>query len=462
MARRRRYGSGGFRPVLTLLLLAVAGGIAVLGVLLYDYWRDLRYPSQEAIGGIVGRMTDPEFIERGRYLVAAGDCAACHTVEGGRPFAGGRGLPTPFGTIHAPNITPDQQTGIGGWSNREFVRALHKGLGSEGQFLYPAFPYTSYTKLSLEDALAIKAYLFSLDPVVQRAPPNTLEFPFDQRPLMAFWNLLFLDDQRFQPEPGREAAWNRGAYLVEALGHCGDCHTPRNLLQARSGNKFAGATIENWQAYNITPADNAGIGGWSDAEIEHYLATGIAPGHARASGPMAEVVQYSTSRLTDDDRAAIAAYLRSVPAIARGADQPRNGWGGPAADVVALRGTVPAREGAAEGARLFVGNCASCHGWTGGGVGAPAEGGYPSLYHNGNVGGDSVSNLLLVMLNGVARSYGDQQVFMPAFAELLDDVQIAALANYVLRQFGDPANATVTPEDVAELRQTPPLMSGQR
>jgi mono/diheme cytochrome c family protein len=456
MARHRRRGSG--PGVFGALLLLVLAGVAIFaGELLYQYWRDLRYPAQEEISGVAARMADPAFIERGRYLAAAGDCVACHTVEGGRPFAGGLGLPTPFGTIYAPNITPDQQTGIGGWSDRQFVRALHKGLGRRGQLLYPAFPYTSYTRLSIEDALAIKAYLFSLDPVSQRTPPNSLRFPFDQRYLLAFWNLLFFEEGRFQPAPDRDPGWNRGAYLVEALGHCGDCHTPRNLLQGPSEDKFAGARIEGWWAYNITPARNAGIGGWSDAELEQYLATGVGPGHGRASGPMAEVVQNSPSLLTPGDRKAIVTYLRSVPPIERGASQPRDTWGGPAADVVALRGRVTGGEVEADGARLFIRNCASCHGWSGGGVAESPSGGYPPLFHNGNVGGNSTENVLNVILQGVSRRFPEGEVFMPGFAAVLEDREIASLANYVLRQFGDPANATVKPEDVAALRHAPPV-----
>ncbi len=188
---------------------------------------------------------DQTLIERGEYLARAGDCLACHVVEGGRPYAGGLPIEMPFGTLYSTNITPDKETGIGNWSDDDFVKAMQQGVGPDGQHYYPAFPYTSFTLMPREDILAIKAYLFSLEPVRQQNPENDLRFPFDQRWGMALWNLLFLDDKRFEPDPAQSEQWNRGRYLVEGPGHCAECHSPRNLFQARSGSKhLAGAEIQ--------------------------------------------------------------------------------------------------------------------------------------------------------------------------------------------------------------------------
>ena len=215
--------------------------------------------------GVPPLLAGADPVARGQYLTRAADCVACHTAPKGTPFAGGRAFKLPFGTLYSTNITPDIESGIGGWGDEDFVRALHEGIRKDGEHLYPAFPYPSYTLLTRGDVLAIKGYLFSLDPVRNVPPANELSFPFNQRYLMVFWNLLFNPDQRFRPNIKQNPEWNRGAYLAEALGHCGDCHTPRNLLQGLSSNrKFAGAVIEGWKAYNITPDPAWGIGDWSD------------------------------------------------------------------------------------------------------------------------------------------------------------------------------------------------------
>lgn len=203
-----------------------------------------------------------DMVARGEYLTRAADCVACHTAPGGKPFAGGLAFPLPFGSLYSTNITPDKDIGIGVWSDENFVRALHEGVGRDGKHLYPAFPYTSYTLMTRSDVLAIKAYLFSLKPVRNRPPANDISFPFNQRYLIWFWNRLFSPGQRFQPNTGQTPEWNRGAYLLEALGHCGECHTPRNLLYGlSSGRKFAGTMINGWKAYNIASDPAWGIGG---------------------------------------------------------------------------------------------------------------------------------------------------------------------------------------------------------
>jgi len=393
-------------------------------------------------------MTD--LAKRGEYLARAGDCIACHTADKSRPFAGGLPMSTPFGALYTPNITPDPDTGIGRWTDAEFLRAMQKGIGKGGQHLYPAFPYTEYTRVTDRDLLAIRAYLNTLPPIRYTPPRNELGFPFNQRWLMVFWNLFNFREGRFVPDPQRSPQWNRGAYLVEGLAHCEECHTPRNFTQGLSSHdRFSGEAQAGWRAFNITPDKAGGIGNWSEQDIVDYLAKGVVPGRANAAGPMAEVVENSTQYLTSEDLRSIAVYLRSVPPVAGGQTRARDERGRPADDVLRLRGT---RVTGIDGAQLFAGNCASCHNWTGQGIGASAPLAYPSLIHNSAVGAPDAGNLAMVILHGVNRRTKDADVMMPAFADELNDDQIAAIANYVTQHFGDP-NATLTASDVAKLRQ---------
>ncbi|HEY4805155.1 MAG TPA: cytochrome c [Paraburkholderia sp.] len=392
----------------------------------------------------------PDLIRRGEYLTRIGDCAACHTADTGRPFAGGLPISTPFGKIYTPNITPDPDTGIGQWSDADFMRAMHEGIGKGGERLYPAFPYVEFTRVTEQDVLAIRAYLNTVAPVHYRPPANALRFPFNQRWLMILWNLFNFDESRFVPDPKQSPEFNRGAYLVEGLAHCGECHTPRNFMQGlETTERFSGATQAGWQAYNITPDRTGGIGDWRDDALIAYLATGIAAGHGDAAGPMAEVVQHSTQFLTHEDLRSIVAYLRALPPVSGGVTRARDAWGKPAADdITALRGTTITT---VNGLQLFVANCASCHNWTGAGVGASAPGAYPSLIHNSVAGAPSPINLTMVILHGVTRETKDADVRMPAFGDELSNVQVAAISNYVTKQFGNP-QATITAEQVAALR----------
>ncbi|MFL9911564.1 c-type cytochrome [Paraburkholderia sp. RL17-337-BIB-A] len=391
-----------------------------------------------------------DLVKRGEYLARAGDCVACHTADKARPFAGGLAISTPFGTIVTPNITPDPDTGIGQWSDADFMRAMHEGVGKSGERLYPAFPYAEYTKVTDQDVLAIRAYLNTLAPIHYAPPGNSLTFPFNQRWLMVFWNLFNFDEGRFVPDPKQSAGWNRGAYLVQGLAHCEECHTPRNFTQGlKTSSRFSGAVQAGWHAYNITSDKNSGVGNWSDDELVAYLSTGSAPGRANAAGPMADVVNDSTQYLTHEDVGSIVTYLRSVPPISGGESRPRDQWGNPAVDdVTALRGT---RVNAVNGAQLFIANCATCHNWTGQGVGASAPGAYPSLIHNSAVGASDANNLAMVILHGVSRTTKQADVLMPAFGTQLTDDQVAAITNYVTRQFGNPQSA-VTVDQVAKLR----------
>ena len=264
--------------------------------------------------GVPAELRSADLVTRGKYLSEAADCEVCHTAEGGKPFAGGRAFPTPFGVLYSPNITADRETGIGTWTDEDFITAVHKGIAKGGQRLYPAFPYESYTLLADDDVRAIKAYLFSLPVARAPAPPNGLKFPYNQRWLMGIWSAFYNSDQRFRPLEDRTAEWNRGAYLVEGLAHCGDCHTPRNLAQALDNRrKFEGAVTAGWRAYDISSDKGTGVGGWSDAELAAYLARGHAAGRGTATGPMGEAVDQSFSALAPEDLRALVAYVRSVP-----------------------------------------------------------------------------------------------------------------------------------------------------
>ena len=267
--------------------------------------------------GVPASLAKASLVERGAYLARAADCMVCHTTQGGREYAGGLGFKLPFGTLYSTNITPDKETGIGNYSDQDFLNAVHRGTRRDGARLYPAMPFTSYTYMTDADALAIKAYLFSLPPVRAAAPANTLVFPFNQRWAMNFWSALFNPDTRFEPDTSKSPEWNRGAYLAEALAHCGECHTPRNLAFALDNRKkFAGAVTAGWRAFNISSDKTTGVGGWSDEDLVSYLSIGHATGHGTASGPMGEAVDQSFSQFAPEDIRAVVAYLRSVPAIA--------------------------------------------------------------------------------------------------------------------------------------------------
>ncbi|MCJ8144041.1 cytochrome c [Ancylobacter sp. A5.8] len=373
------------------------------------------------------------------YIARMGDCEACHTAKGGQPFAGGRPFVLPFGTIYTPNITPDPETGIGTWTDAQFLDAVHRGIAPDGSRYYPAFPYPSYTLMTDEDVLAIKAHLFALKPVRQENKPNTFAFPFNQRWLMAIWATLFNPDERFRPVPEQSPEWNRGAYLVEATGHCGECHTPRNLMQALDQRrKFGGGVAEGWSAYNISADKVSGVGDWSAEQLAAYLAAGHAKGRGAASGPMGEAVELSLSHLTPSDIAAIVTYLRSVPPVA--------------GDLPALAGAAPATPVLASldnpvGQRVFQGNCASCHDWTGAGaVRSEAQ-----LTGVRGVNDPSGTNVALMVLHGSGPTWPGHP-YMPGFGHAYSNAEVAAVANYVTARFG-AAPSGLTAADIARLRE---------
>jgi mono/diheme cytochrome c family protein len=369
-------------------------------------------------------------VARGAYLARAGDCVSCHTAPGGAPYAGGYRLDTPFGYLLAPNITPDAATGIGRWSADDFHRALHQGVNQRGQDMYPVMPFDFYTRVTREDSDAIYAYLRSVPAVNNAVVVNHLRFPFNQRWSMAVWRELYFSEISYQPDPAKSAAWNRGAYLVEGLGHCSACHSPRNALGGIEKDKaYSGATVDGWFALNLTSELHTGLGQWTVAEIATYLKTGAVAGKTTALGPMALVVKNSTSQMTDTDLAAMATYLKDIPPSSTLRQ------GKPVPD--------PSR---AAGAALYLEHCAGCH--QAGGRGLPGV--FPPLAGNGVVLASDPADILKVVLHGVAAQ--GKYVPMPAFASQLSDAQVADLANYLRTSWGNGALANTTPAMVAKLR----------
>jgi mono/diheme cytochrome c family protein len=389
--------------------------------------------------GVAAELKSASLVERGEYLTRAADCEVCHTAENGTPFAGGLALVLPFGTIYSTNITPDVETGIGSYTDANFLDSVRKGIGRGHAKLYPAMPYPSYTYMSDADALAIMAYLFTIKPVHAPAPKNTLAFPFNQRSLMSVWSAFFNPDKRFEPNVDRSAEWNRGAYLVEAMGHCGECHTPRNLFFALNNRqKFGGFVQAGWRAYNITADRSSGVGAWSDADLAHYLSMGHADGRGTASGPMGEAVDASLQYLKPSDITAMVTYLRSVPGIVTsGLPEPRSTLAEPA---------LAATDANARGKEVYEGACAGCHGWTGVSPVIP----FATLTGTRSVNDPTANNVAQVIIGGGRRHLPDANN-MPAFGTTYSDTEIAAVANYVTARYG-VKGSQLTAAHVAKLR----------
>jgi mono/diheme cytochrome c family protein len=374
-------------------------------------------------------------VERGRYLAVLGDCAACHTARGGQPFAGGLALQTPFGTLVAPNITPDRDTGIGNWSDDEFVAAMHDGRGRGGTRLYPAMPYPAYTKMTRDDVLAIRTYLATVVPVSKQVIADQLPFPLNIRFSMAFWNWLNFTPGRYQANPQKSTEWNRGAYIVEGAGHCGTCHTPKTLLGGdKSGSPLAGAVLQGWFAPDITTDLRKGIGGWSKDDIVQYLKTG-ANSWTLASGPMADAVSHSTSKMTDEDIAAISTYLKDRSA------------GNSAPNPFAV---APDDKVMQAGAAIYKDSCAACHRDSGAGESHL----FPRLSGSALIQSDEPTTLVRIVLQG-SRAVSTPSMptgpAMPAFDWRLNDAQVAAVLTYTRNSWGNAA-APVTASAVASQR----------
>jgi mono/diheme cytochrome c family protein len=446
-----RHGMGGAaRPSVIVVLVAAVVAVA-LGAWLLGGRDPLEFSKGPKVAladyhggdptGVPASLSQESLVQRGEYLTKAADCLVCHTARGGAPFAGGFAFTLPFGSIYSTNITPDKETGIGNYSDAEFLNAMHSGIRRDGARLYPAMPFASYTYMTDADALAIKAYLFSLPPVHAPARANTLSFPFNQRWLLSMWSLLFNPGERFQPDGSQSPAWNRGAYVAEALEHCGECHTPRNLAFAlNERRKFAGALTAGWRAYNISADPGTGIGAWSDAEVSAYLRQGHAGGHGTAAGPMGEAVDDSLSQLEESDVAALVTYVRSVPAV-RSHDMPAQ------LAAIASESHRVGPQDDALGKRVFEGACASCHGWSG----TSPVNGFATLTGARAVNDPTGTNVVQVVLAGVDRTTPAGIMKMPAFGTY-SDAEVAAVANYVTGRFGTSA-AALRESDVASLRR---------
>jgi len=385
-------------------------------------------------------LKDPALIAKGEYLAIVGDCASCHTSQGGVRYAGGRVLPTPFGNIPSPNITPDRETGLGDWSFEDFWQALHAGKGRHGEFLYPVFSYTSFTKVSRDDALAMFAYLQSLAPVHAPSLQPSLEFPYSVRSSLKAWRALYFHEGEFQRDASKSDAWNRGAYLVQGLGHCNECHAPRDSLGGQEGKaSLAGGQIpaQNWYAPDLSTQANGGLAGWSEQDIVDLLKTGQSA-RGTAFGPMADVVTQSTQHLHEDDLRAIAVYLQSLPA--RTAKAPENS-------------PLDTRPIMAQGAKVYGERCADCHGKDGNGV----AGVYPPLNGNSSVNEPTGINAMrVILLGGFAPvTHGNPRPYsMPPFAQQLSDADVAAVVTYIRRSWTNTASV-VLERDVVKYRHTP-------
>ncbi|WP_241136731.1 c-type cytochrome [Achromobacter insuavis] len=454
-------------------LAAGAAGLAAMAAALWPL-----KPALPLTAGPDASLYSTQAIERGRLVAAAGDCVACHTAPGGARNAGGLALETPFGVIYSTNITPDAQTGIGRWSYAAFERAMRQGIHQDGRQLYPAFPYTAYAKLSDADLQALYGYLMS-QPAVAATPPRTeLGFPFNLRPLLAGWNLLFHDPKPFTPDPSQDVEWNRGAYLVEGVGHCAACHSPRNALGAEKGGLayLAGGQAEGWNA----PALNqlaTGERAWSGEELFQYLRTGYSPRHGVAAGPMAPVI-HGLAELPASDLKAIVTYLMAVPgrtpSSARAtatatatASAAGSASAAASASVVAAPTATTATTAAAvaapaavseaitlrraSGERIYQNACAVCHE---AGSGPTLFGVKPLLGQNTNLHAASPDNLIQVILHGIQAPADDALGYMPAFGNSLDDRQIGDLIDYLRARFAPEEEAwPVDTTTIGKLRQ---------
>ena len=372
-------------------------------------------------------------IARGKALTIAGDCASCHTADPAKPFAGGKRIDTPFGGIFSPNLTPDRDTGLGAWSDEQFLRALRHGVARDGSRYYPAFPYPFFTKLIRDDILAIRAYLATLTPVRNTPPTPELRWPLNYRVLMRGWNYLFFQPGTLMPDQSKSAEWNRGRYLVEGAAHCGACHTPKNIFGAdKASQAFGGGVVQGMFAPRLDGAARSGLKSWNVDDIVDYLQSGR-NGRSHAGPLMSEVVVNSTSKMSDADVRAIAVYLKS---LAPGAPEP----------VV----TPPAPAQMADGEKLYKGACIACHELDG--TGAPRI--YPPLPGNANLQSADPSSTLRIILDGattVTTPRAPNTGSMPAYPKLSDS-EIADVATYIRNSWGNAAPA-VTPEQVAKARR---------
>jgi mono/diheme cytochrome c family protein len=373
-------------------------------------------------------------VDRGRYLSILSDCASCHTVpQKNQPFAGGRPIETPFGSIVAPNITPDLETGIGAWTDDQFDNAVRHGISRNGERLYPAMPFNAYTKMSRADVMAIRAYLNTVTAVYSPVVANTLPFPFNIRMSMRVWDGLYFNDGEYVSDPHKSAEWNRGAFLVDGPAHCGACHTPKSLLGGdKSAQYLQGSPLQGWSAPDITNDARTGLGKWSIDDVMAYLKTG----HNRitaATGPMAEAVDLSTSKMRDDDVKAIATYLKSIPGSFR--------------DQVPLSSDTPDM---VAGGAIYRDQCSACHGIDGKG----SDRLFPSVAESSMARASDPASVIRIVLRGARSVATDKEPTapgMPSYGAQLNDAQTANVLNYIRNSWGNAA-AAVGADDVARLR----------
>jgi mono/diheme cytochrome c family protein len=434
-------------PKTRTLLCIIGAAAAISAIARLALSQTAMTPAQPAAATPVELLTkridaaapDAAQLARGQYLVAAGDCMSCHLRAGGEPFAGGLGLKTPFGLIYSSNITSDRQTGIGAWTSDQFYHAMHDGKGVHGENLYPAFPYPWFRRASRADDDAIFAYLKSSPAINYTPPQNQLPFPLNIRSLVGAWNLLFLDSHDFQPDLRQSPEWNRGAYLVNGLGHCGACHTPKNSFGAdKSAQALYGGDLDNWVAPDLTSNARTGLGRWNVEDIAEFLRTGRNP-RAAAGGAMADVITYSTSLMSDDDRGAIAAYLKSQPSSPDIAASPP--------DAGAMR----------RGAEIYSDACASCH--LENGVGQPRL--FPPLGEDAVLQQADPAGLEHLILAGVrvgTSASRPSPLTMPSFAWKLTDQEIADVATFIRNSWGNHASA-ISASEVGNARKRLDLLT---
>ena len=426
------------------IIAGVIGAVVIAGAAtgFAVAWR----PAIAAIEPPAPSSFDPAFVKRGRELAAIGNCNDCHTVKGGGSFAGGLPVPTPFGTIYSSNITPDAETGIGRWSEAAFRRAMRSGVNRDGQHLYPTFPYDHFTNVSDEDDTALYAFLMTRPPVHAPAQANQLSFPLDQRLVIAGWKLLFLRRGSYRPDGTKSAEWNRGAYLVEGLAHCGACHTPRNGLGAERPNaQFDGGDVDNWRAYAINAQSEAPIP-WDADALYAYLHQGWHPDHGTARGPMAEVVS-NLSSVSQSDVRAIAIYMAGV----FGAPTPNQKNQGEAALAQAKSPapmTLPSDVNAT-GASIYTAACATCHD-----TGRAVPYGGVNLALSTALSSPDPRNAVNIVLSGIRPVQGERSPIMPGFAASMNDDQISALLRFLRARFSNQPPWSGVEKTVADARQT--------
>ncbi|GJD96230.1 c-type cytochrome [Methylobacterium iners] len=418
----------------TLVLVAIAGFAALA-------WQPSLPPAALPVTAF-----DPSLVARGRDLALIGNCNTCHTQEGGKAYAGGKPIPTPFGTIHATNVTPDPETGIGQWSLTAFVRSMREGVDREGNHLYPAFPYDHYARVTDEDLAALYAFLMTRRAVRHEAPPPDLPFPLNQRPLLAGWKLLFLKAGSYRPDPARSVEWNRGAYLAEGLGHCGACHTPRNRLGAEIASEhYNGGEAENWWGPPLNASSPASVP-WTEASLFNYLRDWD-PKHGGAVGPMAPV-SHNLSQVGESEVRAMATYLTALMGPPSGERLGRT-------EAIAARPDAAPDPRLAAGERIYAGACATCHA-SGGQVPYTVN----SLAYHTTLFGPDPRNVIQAVLRGIRPPEGAAGAIMPGYAEMLTDGQVADLLDYLRARFSDAPPWTDLERKVREVREDIPPTSG--